>query len=370
MTTHPTGRLPSLDLLRGIAVMGMILVNSAAAIHYDRQVAVPPWLLHAHWNGLTLADLVFPAFLMMMGVAVPMAAAGRGARGIGPGQARRIGGRVIRLVLLGVVLSNLYWFARFDSGAWRPFGVLQRIGLVYGACALLYLGCGRRVRVGLIVAILIGYALLLLVPTPDGVPVDLMLPGRNVAAWVDRWLLGSHRYVAGAAGYDPEGVLGTLPAIAHGLIGVEVGAYLLVARGRAAALRLALAGAAMIAGGLLAALVSPIVKDLWSSSFVLATCGTTTLALGGLHALVDHDGWKPGRAATTARDFGINAVAAYTLHMVTASVVGWDLFYAVVAPLMLVLPTPVAAMAPVLLYMAAIGAAMAWLRRQGWIVKL
>ncbi len=370
MTPHPTGRLPSLDLLRGIAVMGMILVNSAAAIHYDRQVAVPPWLLHAHWNGLTLADLVFPAFLMMMGVAVPMAAAGRGGQGVDAGQARRIGARVVRLVVLGFVMSNLHWFARFDSGAWRPFGVLQRIGLVYGACALLYLGFGRRMRVGLIVALLVGYALLLLVPTPDGVPVDLMLPGRNIAAWIDRWLLGGHRYVAGAAGYDPEGVLGTVPAIAHGLIGVEVGAYLLVVRGRKAALRLALAGAAMIAGGLAFALVTPVVKDLWSSSFVLVTCGVTTLALGALHGVVDREGWAPGRVGIIARDFGINAVAAYTLHMVTASVVGWDLVYAVIAPLTLVVPVQVAAMAPVLLYMAAIGAAMAWLRRQGWIVKL
>ena len=245
MISYPTGRLPSLDLLRGIAVMGMILVNSAAAIHYDREVAVPWWLLHAHWNGLTLADLVFPAFLMMMGVAVPMAVGTPGGQGIDGVAARRIGGRVVRLVVLGFILSNLYWFARFDSGTWRPFGVLQRIGLVYGACALLYLGLGRRARVGLIVAILVGYAVLLLVPTPDGVPVDLMLPGRNLAAWVDRWVLGSHRYVAGAAGYDPEGILGTLPAIAHGLIGVEVGAYLLAHRGRAAAGRLAMAGAAM-----------------------------------------------------------------------------------------------------------------------------
>ena len=155
VTAHPQGedrvteterqRLVSLDVLRGLTVVGMILVNSMAGMFYGAKAEVFPPLLHAHWDGLMLADLVFPGFLMMVGVAIPLAMAN--ARDGAGKQAGTILARTGRLVLLGFLLSNLYWFADFSSGAWRLFGVLQRIGLVYGACALLFLACGVVIAV-------------------------------------------------------------------------------------------------------------------------------------------------------------------------------------------------------------------------------
>ncbi len=367
-------RLLSLDVLRGVAVMGMILVNSAAGMFYDVRATVYSPLLHAHWNGLMLADLVFPAFLMMMGVSIPMALARAKAEPAPrPGVERRILMRAARLVLIGFLLSNIYWFAHFSSGHWRLWGVLQRIGLVYGACALLYLHCGPRLRIWIIVAVLVLYWPLVLAPSLDGLPTDIMARGHNFVASVDRVLLGAggHNYAQGDAGYDPEGLLGTLPAIAHGLIGVWAGELLTRQPAGRGFRTLGIAGVAMLAVGLAWSLAFPIIKDIWSSSFVLVTCGITLIALAMLHLLID--GKPPGRMrwpVNVPLAFGINAIAAYCLHMVTGSVLGWDLLQAPYRLALSVLPMPAASLIPIFLYMAQIWVAMAWLRAQNWIIKV
>lgn len=365
------GRLASLDVLRGLTVMGMILVNSAAGIFYGHKVPVFGTLLHASWDGLTLADAVFPAFLMMVGVAIPMAQR-RGSDGRPVATAGPIVARAMRLFVLGFLLSNLYWFADFDSGAWRLWGVLQRIGLVYGACALFYLHTGQRARFAIVAGVLLLYWPLLLVPALDGLPNDLFSRGHTFVASVDRWLLGAgnHNYVTGPEGYDPEGFLSTLPSIAHGLIGVCIGDYLRQQRGQAAGVKLLLVGAAMVAVGLAWSPWLPLIKDMWSSSFVLVTCGLTTIALAALHLAID------GRTAplswpwTIATAFGVNAIAAYVLHMVTGHMVGWDLFFATYSATATMVSPAVAALVPIVLYMAMLWAFVAWLARKGWIVKI
>jgi predicted acyltransferase len=367
-------RLVSLDLLRGLAVMGMILVNSAAGMFYSVKAPVFPLLLHATWDGLTLADLVFPAFLMMVGVAIPFSLAReQGQEGADAAVRRRIGARALRLVVIGFLLSNIYWFADFESGSWRLFGVLQRIGLVYGACALLYWSFKPRTLAIFIAATLILYWPLTLLPALDALPNDLWVRGHNFVASVDRVLLGAggHNYVQGPEGYDPEGLLGTIPAIAHGLIGVLIGVYLKAQPERGSSRVLAAAGAAMLLVGLVWSLAFPIVKDIWSSTFVLATCGLTTLALALLHALVDGRDRVPGRwPATILLAFGSNAVAAYVLHMLTSSMVEWDLLQLPYRWAAGVLPGEWASLLPVLWYIALIGWAMLWLRRQGWVIKV
>ncbi|WP_423605121.1 acyltransferase family protein [Sphingomonas sp. MS122] len=284
-------------------------------------------------------------------------------------QQGRILARTARLVLLGLILSNLYWAADFAARAWRPFGVLQRIGLVYGACALLFLVAGPRARLALIAILLIGYWPLTLLPALDGLPNDVWQRGHNFVASVDRVLLGGHRYVKGPEGYDPEGILGTLPAIAQGLIGVAIG-ELLLRRTQGRTRLLLLAGAAMVAAGLGWSLVFPIVKDIWSSSFVLVTAGITALALAALHAVLDREDRAPGFAATAMIAFGANAIAAYTLHQVTASVVTWDLLLVPFHATRTTLGDPIASLIPVLLYMLLLWGAMEWLRRKRWFVKV
>lgn len=369
MTQIERPRLVSLDVLRGLTVVGMILVNSMAGMKYGAQATVWPPLLHAHWDGLMLADLVFPGFLMMVGVAIPLAFAK-----VSDGdQTRPILGRTVRLFVLGFILSNLHWFATFD-GAWRLFGVLQRIGLAYGACALFFLACGPRVRLAIIAAILILYWPLSLLPALDGLPTDIWQRGHNFVASIDRVLLGAgdHNYVKGPEGYDPEGLLGTLPAIAHGLIGVAIGEYLLK-RPPNAARTLALAGAAMLIVGVAWGFVFPVIKDIWSSSFVLVTCGITTLALAGLHAWLD----RPGEAGPATRAFtlfgvafGINAIAAYVIHQLTAPMPTWKLMLVPFEALRGSIGDAAASFVPVLLYIAFIWLCVDYLRRKRWVIKI
>lgn len=359
-------RLISLDVLRGLTVAGMILVNSAAAMKYSAEADVAPILLHVRWDGLTFADLVFPGFLTMVGIAIPFSM--RDAKP-DPRQRRRILARTGRLLLLGVILGNLYWFASFASGDWRLFGVLQRIGLVYCACAFLFLLAGSRPRMIMIAVLLIAYWPLALLPSLDGLTTDIWARGHNFIASLDRVLLGNHRYVQGPEGYDPEGILGTLPAIAQGLIGVAIG-EMLIRRGSAAARQLAIAGAAMLAAGWIWSLVFPIVKDIWSSSFVLVTSGITVLALAFLHHWLDRDGRKPGIAATAMLAFGANAIAAYTLHQLTADVVTWDMLLLPFHALREVIGDQAASLLPVMIYMLLIWGAMEWLRHKGWIIKI
>jgi len=123
-----------------------------------------------------------------------------------------------------------------------------------------------------------------LIPALDGLPNDIWVRGHNFVGSLDRVLLGPHVYVPGKDGYDPEGILGTFPAIAQGLIGLAVGEYVLRNREWK---RLWIAGAAMLVVGIAWGFVFPVVKDIWSSTFVLVTSGIALVTLCILHVLFD-----------------------------------------------------------------------------------
>src|SRR5436305_3618638 len=165
-------RLVSLDLLRGLAVIGMIIVNEMAGM--QGQGPVYPLLLHSRWDGLTIADVVFPAFLFMVGVSIPLSFKRRDEVDYSA-----IFWRTVRLLLLGFLLSNIFWLSQFSSGTWRLFGVLQRIGLVYGTCAVMFLNCTPRTRLIIAAGILILYWPVTLIPALDGLPNDIWVRGHN-----------------------------------------------------------------------------------------------------------------------------------------------------------------------------------------------
>ena len=353
-------RLVSLDLLRGLAVIGMIIVNEMAGM--DKPVY--PLLLHSRWNGLTIADVVFPGFLFMVGVSIPLAFKRRD-----EADYSAILWRTFRLILLGFILSNLFWFSQFSSGSWRLFGVLQRIGIVYSACALMFLNLSGRTRLIVAAAILLLYWPITLIPALDGLPNDIWMRGHNFVGSLDRVLLGPHVYVPGNDGYDPEGILGTFPAIAQGLIGVAVGEYVLRAREWKP---LWIAGAAMLVAGIAWGFVFPVVKDIWSSTFVLVTSGIALVTLCVLHELFDGKPMTGARriAEVAVVPFGINAIAAYTLHEVAYALLGWDLLQAPYRQLRTVIAPQIAAFVPVLLFLAFIWVCMFYLWRKRWLVRI
>ena len=358
-------RLASLDVLRGLTIVGMIVVNTASYLHAVSGYAQFACLEHADWHGFTVADAVFPAFVFMTGVSIPLARAARGGTGLDGSTLRRLLVRSGRLFLLGLILSNLYWMATPESVLFRPMGVLQRLALCFLAAAVLYKTLGPRARLVVAVAILALYWPLTLAPFPDGA-TDLLKPGANLVGWFDRLVLGAHVYVPGPLGYDPEGLLSTLPAIAQTLLGVAAGEWLLARRG---SLGLLIAGMAMIVGGLVWGLVFPISKELWTSSFVLLSTGIALLLLAGLHQALDVKGWRlPGSGFLT--DFGVNAVFAYSLHMLASIMLTAHMLkipYAWATPYV---GDRTAALIPVAIFVGLIWMVVAYMRRKGWIVKV
>jgi len=252
--------------------------------------------------------------------------------------------------------------------------VLQRIGLVYAACALMYLWLTPRTRLIVAAVILVLYWPVTLIPSLDGLPNDIWLRGHNFVGSVDRVLLGAgnHNYVKGPEGYDPEGLLGTFPAIAQGLIGLAIGEHVLRGLNRQRLRDLALAGAAMLVLGMTWGLVFPIVKDIWSSTFVLVTSGIATLTLVVLSYAFDGHPEGIGRRviAVVALPFGINAIAAYVLHEVSGSMLGWDLLQRPYRALTLSVGPELAAFLPVGIFIAFVWACMFYLWRRKWLIRI
>lgn len=287
-----SGRYASVDALRGLTVAAMLLVNDPGDWS---QVYAP--LEHAAWNGCTPTDLIFPLFLFIVGVSITL--------GLGPSTGTGIATRAtdrsvllraLRIVALGLLL-HLAAHLAMGTAAFRPMGVLQRIGVCYAGAALLALHTSPRTQWLVFAAILVGYAMLLF-----GAP---MTKDANLASRVDALLLGRHAYEFDAAtgrAHEPEGILSTAPALATTLLGVRCGAWLQ----RGATRSLLVAGLIALALGALASTVQPFNKQLWTPSYVLWTGGLSIAALMLAHQLVDRRGWPP-----IGRSFGINAIAAY-----------------------------------------------------------
>src|SRR5262245_41465454 len=182
-------RLVSLDAFRGLTVAAMVLVNNPGTWR-----AVYPPLRHAEWHGWTPTDLIFPFFLFIVGVAIPLALGRR----LSAGHVRsvvvaKIVRRSVIIFALGLLLHALPYF---DPATFRIPGVLQRIALCYLVAALLFLCTGWRTQAAVVVGLLLGYwAALTLIPVP-GFGVGRLDPEGNLAAYVDRALLGTHLWRA------------------------------------------------------------------------------------------------------------------------------------------------------------------------------
>lgn len=304
-TPPPRLRLRSLDAFRGATIALMILVNNAG----DWSATYAP-LLHAAWHGWTPTDLVFPFFLFILGVAIPLALGGRD---VAAPDRTRLHRKILRraaiLFALGLLLT---WFPFFTVN-WaraRIPGVLQRIALVYLAAALTSLHLRPRGRAVLGAGLLGGYwAAMKLVPVPGFGAGDLS-PQGNLAFWLDHAILGAHTWRYSPGPGDPEGILSTLPAIVSALAGVFAGELLRSERTVRRKLGLMLAwGAAAAALGLALQPLFPINKNLWSPTYVIFTTGAALLALGAAYALIDLLGAR--RWARPFEAFGMNAIAAY-----------------------------------------------------------
>lgn len=317
-----SNRLLSLDLLRGLTIAFMILVNDAG----DFGSAYWP-LLHSRWNGCTPTDIVFPTFLFIIGITTVISTSSRLSRGVPKQQFfLQIVRRTIILFLLGIVVNS---FPFFNPHTMRFFGILPRISVCYFVVATLYLfSQGWRDKLALFISILIGYWMLLrFVPVPGyGVPthgVPFMDPLHNLAFWVDRSLFSAPHLSEGT--HDLTGLGSTLPSIATTLLGVLTAQWLRTSHSFNKKVgNIALAGFAAIVLGGLWNFTFPINKELWTSSFVLFAGGVSMLLLALFMWIFDRaPAPSSGRArsplVTALLVFGTNAITAYVFSELLAS---------------------------------------------------
>jgi len=307
MRIEASGRLVSLDIFRGLTIGAMIVVNNLrdwSDLPGFRQLA------HTEWHGCTLADLIFPFFIFIVGVTAVFSLEKRQTAGESlPRLYRHIFIRSALLFFLGLLVCSYFiigwllqticpptatqesmwaillsppapsklWF--FSLANLRIMGILQRIALVYLVVALLIIRTRWRLQAVTFAALLLLYWGLMSLP---GFQLE---PGKDLGAYLDRLILGEgHLWLT----WDPESLLGTLPAIATGLAGALTGHWLLSSRsGSRKLLGMLLFGVLGISLGALWGQVFPLNKFLWTSSYVVYTAGFALVFLGSVYWLID-----------------------------------------------------------------------------------
>lgn len=315
-------RLVSLDVFRGATIIGMILVNNPGTWAH-----IYPPLRHADWHGWTPTDLIFPFFLFIVGVAIPLAYTKRLARGVPKRNlVAKATKRTVILFGLGLMMAAYPFFAYDPSFGLRDFsrlrimGVLQRIALCYLAASLLFLYLRPRARYIALATLLLGYwALMELVPVPGYGAGVLDTPEATLAAYLDRLILGTNHLWAGADRmWDPEGLLSTIPAIGTTLFGVWTGRLVLDKQRDLVekAARLLAMGVALVMVGYVWDLAFPINKSLWTSSYTVFTAGQAMCTLGLCFWLIDVKGRQ--RWTTPFVVYGVNALTVFVLSGILA----------------------------------------------------
>lgn len=317
MNQPASQRFPALDVLRGMTVFFMIIVNTPG--NWDTTWAP---LKHAAWHGFTPTDLVFPTFMFVVGNALSFVE--KKWSGLSDGRVFWIiSKRTIIIFLLGYLM---YWFPFVhwnETGELvgnpiantRIMGVLQRIALGYffGALMVRYLKMATAIRLS--VVFLLAYWLILMVFGDKADPFNMLT---NAGNQFDLWLLGeSHLYHGEGVAFDPEGVLSTWPSIANVVFGYAAGKFI-AEKGKTweGLTKLLLTGFALISIALLWHLVFPINKKLWTGSFVLLTVGIDCVLLAALTYVIDFLGRT--RWTYFFEVFGKNPLFIYLLSEIGA----------------------------------------------------
>ena len=316
--SQTNNRLVSLDVFRGITIVGMILVNNPGSWEY---VYRP--LLHAKWHGWTPTDFIFPFFLFIVGVAMSFSFGKRIERGDNRKQLfLKVIRRTLIIFALGFLL-NFYW--HFDISSVRIPGVLQRIAVCYFFASIIMLTLSTRWQIVLSVLLLVLYwAALKLIPVPGYGTGNLDAQG-NLCWYIDSLLLAGHTWKwAPASGFDPEGILSTIPAIVSVFFGVFTGNWLRSKKEpmeKAAGLFVA-ANIGLVLGVIIHEWL-PINKNLWTSSYVIFMTGMALHFFAFCYWLIDIKSYK--KWAFPFVVFGTNAIVAYfTLSLFGKTLVYWE----------------------------------------------
>lgn len=292
-------RIDAIDVLRGLALAGMLLVNNPGNWS---QVYAP--LLHADWHGLTPTDLVFPFFLFVVGAAMAYSF---------QEQIRqrsfdwlKIYRRTFLLIAIGIFLSAFPYTQPLEN--WRFPGVLQRIGLCYFLVACLLRFCNTKQLYFIAVCTLLGYWLVLHLYGSSPYSGE-----NNLVRYVDIWVFGeSHLYKGLGYAFDPEGLLSTFPAAITTLSGFLITTRLQACNSITKKLSLLIGtGAVCIAIAVVWHFVHPINKSLWTASFVFVSSGIACFILAIIIVCWDKLQLRVGLKALKV--YGSNPILLYVL---------------------------------------------------------
>ena len=313
---RPSPRLQSLDVFRGLTIAAMLLVNNPGSWSH---VYAP--LEHVPWDGWTPTDLVFPFFLFIVGITTTLSIGGLMERGSsGRELFRKVLTRSIIIFALGLAMQG---FPEYDLRTIRVPGVLQRIALSYLIAATVVLWTGLRGQLVALIALLVGYWVLMTrVPVP-GLGSTALAPDLNLSNWLDLKLIGRNHLMHETMTWDPEGTLSTLGGVASVMCGVLAGHWIRSSRvASAKVIGLIVAGGVGVALGSWWSHTYPIIKNLWTGSFVLLSAGMACLVLAAIYWFVDMKGHR-GWAVTPFLVFGTNAITAYWLSSLMGIVLNW-----------------------------------------------
>ena len=313
---NPPQRLVSLDVFRGLTIAGMVLVNnpgSWAHIYWP--------LEHAEWHGWTPTDLIFPFFLFIVGVAIPLAFGKRIERG--DSKRTMFTKVVIRSAIIFLLGEFLAGFPYFHLSTIRIPGVLQRIAVCYFFASLIYLTTRPRTTAIIAVALLVVYFILMKHVHWNGYYVGDLSKEGSLASIIDRKVFGPHIWKQGIV-YDPEGLLSTTGALATTLFGVLTG-YLIRAKDKTPLEKVTV----MFVAGIACMIIGwcwnpwfPINKSLWTSSYVFFTAGLALQFLALCYWLIDIKGYK--RWTKPFVIFGVNAIVLFVGTGLMAKLMGMN----------------------------------------------
>ncbi len=310
-------RLLALDILRGITIAGMILVNNPGSWS---NIYAP--LAHASWNGLTPTDLVFPFFMFIMGISTYISLRKFEFK-YSTSLLWKILKRTIVIFAIGIAIA---WFSKLcfglkdgksvleamnSFGELRILGVMPRLALCYGVASIVAILLRHKYLPHFIIGVLTLYAIVLLAGR------GWEFSNENIISIIDHKVLGAdHMYADTIDGvklkFDPEGLLSTIPSIAHVLIGLWCGMFIMGTKDNSERInKLFIIGAILTFSGFLLDYGMPINKKIWSPTYVMTTCGLAATFLGLLIWIIDIKGYKKWCRFFEA--FGINPLFMYVL---------------------------------------------------------
>jgi len=314
MEGKKSNRLQSIDALRGFDMLW--IMGFPGIIFVLANITGAGWLAdfgkqmhHVEWEGFHLMDLVFPLFLFIAGISFPFSVAKRRANGQTNKQIyKHIFTRAILLFLLGLIYNGLFLF----DGNLRVASVLARIGFAWMFAAIIFINT-ERISIRLIwsFGLLIFYSLIFaLVPAPDApAGTDIFSAQGNFIAWFDRMFLPGRLY---DGIFDPEGILGIIPAVPNALFGMMTGTFLLSERKYSPenkSLYMMIAGALFIVAAVLFNPVIPIIKKMWTPTFVFVTVGIGLILLSFFYWIIDVKNCR--KWAFPFRVIGLNSITIY-----------------------------------------------------------